>query len=398
MALPPHELVSTGSGYDMKLSFGTPRIVDTVVAGDTFSVVHVNGCGIEGIPGQAATPVARFDLAVSGPVEISVSKEIAETLSLSHPLLPAQISYGGNNTVIRPFAVDRDWYHSDGVPKATATVEKRYSIGNIQAGYFAVRPVTYNPSTGTLIVRTAVTASISTSKMIPSCTGGGQSSRIAQSLFLNMKSSAGYVPETPLSCAVEKYLIITADRYTSNADLARFVEFRKKSFDVKVVTAGSVGTTAGEFAAYIKTEAPSYVLLVGQMTDFPTTTYWSYYGYWGSAKSYLSYVDNGTGRPAIPLGLFFFRTDEALKNIVDKTIYTAQNPNKYSSDLVCFSGNNMVDASLPADHIDRLFDRLDAAYWKPMKFTTTKVYACGPPNQNDAATVVNAMNLSLIHI
>jgi len=388
-ALPPHTLTANNSGYQIELSFGEPRITDTIVGGTTFSVVRINGCTYEGGVGQAASPVTYFDLAVNGDAKISVHTETAKTLSLSHPLFPMQIPIGGNDTVLPPFVYDQAWYQSEGAVKVPATLEKKYSIRNVQGAHFAVRPISYNPKTGKLIVRTSMVTEIT-------C---GTSTRsydtpdpVAKALFMNLQSNSRF-SDQPAAAGTKKYLIITADRYASNSDLARFVAFRKNSFDVKVVTAGSVGTTAAEFASYIQTESPAYVLLVGQMNDFPTTSYWSYYGYWGTAKSYLSYVDNGTGRPAIPLGLFFFRTDDALKNIVDKTIYTAQNPDKYATDLVCFSGvNASIDPSIPTDHIDRLFDRLETRYWKPLNLKTTKVYACSGPNQSDASTVVNAIN------
>ncbi len=391
IALPTHQLIPTSVGYDLTLSFGLPEIVDTVVNGQIFSVVRFEGCGYEGKVGQAATPVAQFDLAVSGTPSITVTHETAETLTLAHPILPMPLPRSGNDVTERPFAIDKNWYLGTGTDKATSSVEKLYSIRDIQGGYFAVRPVTYTPSTGRLIVRTSATASIATSKMIPSYAGTQASDKIARGIFLNLENTTRSTP--PAGYSTEKYLIITADRYASNTDLARFVEFRKKGFDVKVVNKSVVGTTTTAFASYIKKEAPAYVLLVGQFSDFPTKSYPSLFGSQEpSAKSYLPYIDNGTGRPSTPLGLFFFRTETALKNIVDKTIYTANNLDKYPNDYICFSGNNGDMGSIAPNHIDKLFTRLETSYWKPMQFTVTKVYACSAPNKSDASVVVKALN------
>ena len=167
------------------------------------------------------------------------------------------------------------------------------------------------------------------------------------------------------------YLILVAESFLQSPSLGTFVSFRDEAFDVRVVSASSIGTTADEFRAYTRAIAPSYLLLVGRYGDFPPYSI-AYPEH--TIETYNYYVASSvSGHPApdIPLGLFLAESEADLGNIVDKTISTDTNISALPRVYYAHAGSQEALPPWPVEFNEELLTEMNDKYFAPDGYTFT---------------------------
>ncbi len=404
-------IYETAEGYHLKIETPTCKILDTLINDQTidgrkvnrsFSRVIIDGFEKFGRFGGPEQVSYIYELAYEGNIpELSIKSLKIDTINLNFKLFPMQPFVPYSHKGKLPFAYNENYYSKRSQTPKVASIKKTFKIRGQKGVQILIKPVVYNQIKNEIYVHRDISIKIKTNKPTSIRSNNSKSfDKIIRATFENIKMKS-FPPKR--SRIKEKYLIIAADRFSANTDLKSFFDFRSQTHDVILKSMSDIGgSTKSNLHAIIEREKPAFLVFVGEYKDFP-----SYDGidvgqltnnmYTGFIKTYLPYIDGGDGRPDISLGLFFVRSKEALKNIVDKTINNQKNLDKMGNGYLCFAGHNDYTSPWPMSpsHIDEIFDDFEKDYWKPMGFDLTKVYSDKNPNKGDCQKVVSTLNKGL---
>jgi len=365
--MPKFDLTPVRDGYQMQLqvpdiSMEAVSVEDKLSDGtpvrETFTKIGISGFSACGELGEPEALSSCFQLALEDESpDIKISNVVVERIVLKNRVYPVQPPEAYCDHRIEKkrnhFYYNKAAYGAPAKHTPSVYVSETYRYRGQKAASITIIPVTYDPSSNTVIkVKSMTVHLIMNTPMLVRSMGSGEFDRIARVMFKNFQDAGRAIPSEPWA-EREKLLIIASSTYYENADLKRFVDFRKSSYDVELVQSSSVGSTKDAYKTFIRNKMPAYCILVGKYQDFPAHTY-------NSIPSYVYYVASATTKPKpdIALGLFFVRNTESLKNIVDKSISTSQNIDKYPKHHIAFGGNTQQMGNLAPNHCDVIVRQL----------------------------------------
>jgi hypothetical protein len=240
-------------------------------------------------------------------------------------------------------------------------ISQRYTYRGQKAASIEVRPVNYDPVNNVITVAKSFTVTFRMKRPRAVRHMGSQGfDKVMRSIFVNLGSEQSTAVPSATFHDREKYLIIASSTYYDNTDLQRFIDFHNGNHEVELVQSSTVGSSKDDYKSFIRGKMPTYCLLVGRYQDFPSHSY-------NSTPSYIYYVSEATSspKPDIALGLFFVRDGEDLKNVVDKSITTAQNIGSYPKHHIAFGGNTQQMGNLPPNHCDVIVREMYDDYMVP---------------------------------
>ncbi len=288
-----------------------------------------NSVGQAGIP-QKTVRLAIGQKCLKPIVKVHILKK--EEIKLVNKIYPVQMEWTLNRPVSeRPFSFDFAYYTTEGKATPLVSISEPFGCHGIPGVELTIRPVYYNPVKNLLVVIKKYKLDITMPEGIGSIPILSSKAHYAyvKKVFLNSNdisfSNAG---------TKENYLIIVAPTYDENEDLARFITFREKLYNVSKVTTTESGGSASAIKSYLQDlwngspeEKPCYVLFVGKGANSGNDAI-PYHS--GSASTYWSYHKMDTDNYGdIFVGCFFVRSATKLKNIINKTIYTEENIDDY---------------------------------------------------------------------
>ncbi len=327
------EIGKTRGGYVVEFEIGDVALEDVDTLGlslkrgyqaERFSRITVDGHEITEEIGKPALPFYSFYLGIakdSHAPTISVIESEVETIALNNKVFPAQKPWYKSQSVSeRYLSIDRSYYAGTGVRKSVAFTTDIFTIRGVPCAYIQIHPITYNPRQNRLTITKKMRLQITPSAHIATHTV--QSSVFERLLRYSLKNHYDVVATPRSTKKADDYLIITDPSFESN--LSEFVNFRKKRFDVKMVTTSQTGSSASQIDNYIQgvSPTPAYVLLVGDVDKIPASE--------GSSRLtdlYYSSTDSDY-YPDLLLGRFSVTDATELANVVHKTIYMENNLGK----------------------------------------------------------------------
>jgi hypothetical protein len=204
-------------------------------------------------------------------------------------------------------------------------------------------------------------------------------------IFLGIASSTAFAKET--------YLIIASDSFAASSELGVLFAHRSKVFDVVIKTIGEIGSAIDDYRDYIRTEKPSYVLLVGKYGDFPV---FKIRLDGDTIESYNYYTASSiTGHPNqdIPLGLFLVNDRTELANIINKTITTESSLPMLPMAVYAHAGSIAPLGPLPTSFCEEMLIEMNDLFFKKAGYSFTLAKADDDmENPNDSSIDIQMIN------
>jgi len=403
-SMPYYTLEKVRDGYELTVDIPSPDLREIDVHERSEDGTPVNKTFVKvSIPGFAHTVTntggpelvqSSFKLAIEDALpQVTITHITTENKVLTKPLYPVQQVYTycshDNN---RYFSYDKKRY-TENNKKPYITISDPFYIRGQKGVSVTLSPVHYNPVNNKLTTVKKITVLFKAQPL--SCVksdGSKHFDRYLREVYRNLHADCDRNVPSETFRDREKYAIIVADNFADNADLQKFIDFRKKDFDVVVSSIADLGgNNPATFNAFLSQEKPTYALFVGWYQDFyfyqgvqAMNNNWTY--------TYVYYQSYGEmdPHPDFHLGLFFVRSAQALTNAVNKTIHTANNLDKMGKGYVAFTGHDM-DFGPGKYHIEELFDKFEKDYWNTMDIDLTKIYVARNP-ESDADICVSKMN------
>ena len=305
-----------------------------------FSIVEMPDEGFTTTEGQARLPVLRrvVEIPFGGTPEIIVNSVSWETtsleeLNLPHQIVPVQSSVQKIAGALEQaeFLIDDEYYAEDTFHSFDAA--RIVEVGEIRGHRFAlveIHPIQYKPTTGELKVMSECEIQIDIPESDMTKTAEMQEryasyafDQIYRSLFVNYDSFENGHFTSQIDD--EGYLIIVYDNFYEEI-LPLAIWKQNLGYTVTVTNTSDIpgGPSTTNIKNYIE-EAytdwdtpPSYVLLVGDVSQIPT-----YYGQSTGTAADLYYVTITTPdyTPDIFIGRFPASQESHVVAMVDKTIY-----------------------------------------------------------------------------
>jgi len=340
------ELQKSSDGYVVQFEVPQWQVekVDTLglagmtgYGGELFARIRVGDYDFAETVGKPQLPALHFYMALTSlnqAPSFEVLDLMEQSVTLTNRYFPAQTPWVKTQTAAqRRFAIDKEYYASAGQRGPVASVEEVFDIRGVPCALIRVSPFHYNPAENKVVVAKKFTLRILTST---AAKHPGVDSKVFESFLKYVTVNYNSAVE-PMSNpgARGDYVIITAPAYESA--LSEFVNFRKKRFNVKLVTTSQSGTNAADITNYIKglSPTPSFLLLVGDVADIPSSN---------SSKVTDLYYSSTTGdyQPEIMTGRFSVTSTTELSNIVAKTIFMETKLGTIAKKILFIGG---VDAS-----------------------------------------------------
>ncbi len=298
-------------------------------------------------------------------------------LGIKYPVYPAQPSYSkSSKPEERIFVYNETAYRSSKLAgKPSVSAEKSGTMRGVGIGRLEVLPFSYNAEAGTLEVYNNIMVRVNFTHAHPSAE---EKRKDEYSPFFEdaLKSLVNYVPpkadikEGLLNFPVT-YLIVANNNLNENADLNRFIEWKKsKGFNI-ITNYVAASTTISTIDTWIEDQyntldpKPSFVLIVGDHdgTYGVLSEVNPAIGSGGSVTrsdllySVIGAVGTGNRIPSMYIGRFSVRSTAELAAQVDKTIWyekeqfdTNLNPGQDFTYLTKGMGVAGADATYQASH------------------------------------------------
>ncbi len=358
------------------------------------------------ITGAPALPLMRQLISVPSGAQVNVhfSTSQQKTINLSdygvvYPLMPRQESVSKSADIAKlPFEVSREFYNSNRWTDnpAISVTELGFMRGTrIFALDFV--PVRYNPTLKQIeVIYNAevkvdfIGADLAASEALKAKTY----SPVFESAFAG--SIINYEPiRLTLNRYPMSYVIILPDNFI--APMQPFIDWkRSEGFNVIVAPTSVTGTTSNTIKTYMQnlwnaatTEnpAPSYLLIVGDIAQVPSTA-----GTTATHPTDLPYVRlQGTDfMPELYFGRFSATTVAEVTNQVNKTLmheqYTMPS-DAYLSEVIMIAG---VDSSFGPTHANGQINYGTSNYFNAAHGITSNTYLYPASGSSDAAIVAEA--------
>lgn len=300
--------VIESSPESLRVAFSVPcklEVGTTTIKGVGFNTVSIDGFDRSSEIGAPSLPTLRewMELPVCGRVGVELLYEEhlvidGDSLGVAMPLAPTQPSLC--KTAARnadTLVIDRSLYGRDAFSATDPlTVRIVGTARDRRLAQLVLSPVCYNPVTNQFIVYTRIEANVTfhdidvpATKALalhrsPAFTAGVET-------INDLSGSASLSPKQSSSQAI-RCLIVSHPMFRSA--LSEFVDWKRSiGYLVDTVFVGSpeVGTSVHSIASYIRSQyanatadrpAPSFLILVGDTAQLPTSKYsyyMSYYGY-----------------------------------------------------------------------------------------------------------------------
>ncbi|MDY0151709.1 MAG: C25 family cysteine peptidase [Candidatus Cloacimonas sp.] len=360
------------------------------------------------VTGAPALPLMRklISVPLGANVTVVFANAQTKTINLSeygvqYPLMPRQESVSKSadlNTL--PFVVNRDFYNSNAwtANPAISVIELGMMRGTrIFALDFV--PVSYNPVLKQLEVIYNAEVKVTFSGADLAATDALKAKTYSPAFESNFASSIiNYAPErTTLNRYPLGYVIVLPDNFVSA--MQPFIDWkRREGYNVIVAPTSVTGTTSNNIKTYMQnmwnaatTEnpAPSYLLIVGDVAQVPSTA-----GTTGTHPTDLPYVRlQGTDfMPELYFGRFSATTVAEVTNQVDKTMmheqYTMPS-DAYLSEVVMIAG---VDGTYGPTHANGQINYGTNNYFNLAHGITSHTYMYPGSGNSEAAIIQNMSN------
>lgn len=354
-----------------------------------------------GLPGL---PLMRRIISV--PLGATVTPRIvtADTRAISlneygihYPIMPSQESVAKcENLEDLPFVVNRDFYNAKAATSfPIISVEELGMMRGERLFALDFVPVSYNPDTKTIevIINAQVEVSFdggdyAATQELKAKTYSPAFERDFASSILNFQPSRVSLLRYPIG-----YVIVLPQNYV--APMQPFIDWKKREgYNVILGITNEIGSTSNQIKTYMQTlwnnatvdnPAPSYLLIVGDVAQVPSTS-----GVTGSHPTDLPYVKlQGTDyMPEMYFGRFSAITEAQVTNQVNKTMmhqqYTMPD-DSYLGHAVMIAG---VDASWAPTHANGQINYGTANYFNAAHGINSHTYLY-PASGNSAAAIIN---------
>ncbi|MBN1760719.1 MAG: hypothetical protein JW863_20490 [Chitinispirillaceae bacterium] len=387
-AVPPYELQPVGDGYRLQLNLSDPLLQsetvsdvtqDGVRVNETFVRAYLYGFNFEGAEGDPALLSSDIEFALENDeLRLEVTDVVTREIPIGGKLYPMQPprSYSAEGKI--PFAYNPASYEpaktlAKRVPAPYASVTHVYTYRGQKSITVTIRPMSYDAATNTVTVVKQMTVAVKMDKpQVLHSWNSEAFDRVMRATYANL----AYAAPEPFA-AREKYLILALPIYKDAAELKKFVDYRSRLYDVKVVGTDEVGgTTIDAFRTFIRNEKPAFCLLVGNQPTFPS---WNKTG-WKSFNYYVaSQVSSSAKKPQpdISLGLFYVTNTAQIAAVVNKTISTEEGLATRPKVVLGQGGNNEKMGNLPKDHCDKVVAEVVSRYFPSNSGWTASIYSTG---------------------
>ncbi len=400
------DLTPTEAGYQLRVSIpeyslNEVNINEKTRAGnlisETFSDLDIKGYSANGEIGAPEVLSQTFEIALENDnINFDVKILDADTIELKSKLFPKQyyLIYNHRNEKREVFAFNPELYASF-KNDATIKILDRFTFRNQKAATIQITPVKYDVESNTLIIIKEMKVNINMTK--PTKVRSSNSSRfdkIMRDKFQNLRSDRGFNIPSTATRQNEDYLVIATSSYIDDPNLKALIDYRKGMFNVEVVNASEVGSTKDEFRSFIRDKMPTYCLLVGRYSDFPSHTFTFQFQQPTTVKSVAYYVGaqtSGKPNPDIALGLFFVSSSTQIQNVVNKTITAEANNLTMPNVYVGQGGNEQQMGSLAPNHCDKVVQQMGQDFFVPNGYEHVEVYSVISP-KGGKTQVINAVN------
>ena len=283
--------ITQNSYQKVAVSFETGElsVEDITLPQGTFSMISLPGYGSSYNPGTPEVPqltklmqIPVCDSVVATVINAQYTEYDADALGIHHPLFPTQATVS-KDKVNPPFSYNQLIYHTDAyVQWPLVQVQKTGVKRNVALANIAFSPVQYNPAAHKIRIYTHVDVEFTFVNADMAATVALQ--KYASPLFpLNRDVVFNKMQETrnEYSAAPIRYLIIANNMFSDNAELARFVAWKRRIgylVDLVYTSDPNVGTTANAIKSYIQGQydnatpanpAPAFLLFIGDREQLP---------------------------------------------------------------------------------------------------------------------------------
>jgi hypothetical protein len=357
------------------------------------------------ITGAPALPLMRklISVPLGATVNATINNAQTKTINLSeygvqYPIMPRQESVSKSadlNTL--PFVVNRDFYNSDSwTDNPSISVTELGMMRGTRMFALDFVPVSYNPTLKQLEV-------IYNAEIKVTFSGGDQAateelkaktySPVFESNFAN--SIINYEPiRTTLNRYPMGYVIVLPDNFI--APMQPFIDWkRREGYNVIVAPTSVTGTSSNAIKTYMQglwdsattqNPAPSYLLIVGDVAQVPSTS-----GTTGTHPTDLPYVRlQGTDfMPEMYFGRFSATTVAEVTNQVDKTMmheqYTMPS-DAYLAEVLMIAG---VDSTYGPTHANGQINYGTNNYFNAAHGITSHTYLYPGSGSSESAILQN---------
>ena len=283
--------ITQNSYQKVAVSFETGElsVEDITLPQGTFSMISLPGYGFSYAPGTPEVPqltklmqIPVCDSVVATVINAQYTEYDADALGIHHPLFPTQATVSKDKTN-PPFSYNQLIYHTDAfVQWPLVQVQKTGVKRNVALANIAFSPVQYNPAQHKIRIYTHVDVEFTFVNADMAATVALQ--KYASPLFpLNRDLVFNKMPETrnEYSAAPIRYLVIANNMFSDNAELARFVAWKRRIgylVDLVYTSDPNVGSTTTSIKSYIQGQydnatpanpAPAFLLFIGDHEQLP---------------------------------------------------------------------------------------------------------------------------------
>jgi hypothetical protein len=305
------------------------------VEGERYQTLNIPNAGHTAEVGKPQVPAIRKFVEIPHYTNVTVEIFCSDYSEyMCYNVYPAQQPQADNDTNEPPFVIDQTTYSTNGFyPSSIAEVEAPVTIRGHRIIPLNLFPVQFNPVTRKLRGYSNIEVRINYD--YPAQTEGVEArlesekfEELCKTIILNYKVPTGYMARIGgfgmmAGITGAEYLIITDGSFSAQADtLAEWK--RKKGYITEVVTTATTGATAALIKQYIQNAyntwnpAPSYVLLLGDAGDIPTSA--------AGTDLYYFAVDGGDYLPDIFGGRLPVATEDEAETAVNKILGYEKNP------------------------------------------------------------------------
>ena len=387
------------TGLDVSVGISGLQLALQATPGGEFLLVNWPDAAPFGQAGEPLLPVVRR--LFIAPVGATISLEVDQgpssiidpsALGFVAPVVPRQPSadVSDQEGLAAPFHYDDAVYANDPAsPAQRATITKLGIIRGRRLHLLEVRPVAYNPVSGTLTVWPRIDARISFQGGSPPQCGPGP---------MLPRSGVLLNPPDHIRGGGNNYLIIVPSDFAGAAPLTQFTNAKTAAgFDVLSHTV-SAGTSAAAIKTYISglwgtADAPDYILLVGDTAgESSTSNTLPYFIGAGDRQAptdlpYACMDGGGDWYSDIAIGRFPAASLAEIQIMVDKTLTVAggvYSDPAYTRHAGFIAGQD-ADCGDEATH-----DWVISSYLDPRGFTSDRLYWRDDVTTEDMFTSFNA--------
>ena len=327
------------SDHELHITYKTQEVLQEEIINDygTFTILSIPNSGFIGNLGKPQLPVVTCMFAV--PTTLVYSDVIVETVDESisvGKIYPAQSPQtddgnGGNSD----FIIDEEFYQQDimypGEKMANVYSGEIRDISFVKIEFY---PVQYNPKDEIAVIYDEITISLSWDEGNVVTAESDFSSSSFTNYYNNIfENWEGFLENTDIVETKNRdegcdYLIISHPDYYAEA--VEFAQWKNsKGYSTRLVDTTETGSSSSAIKQYIQNAydtwdpRPSYLLLVGDSEDVPTSA--------SGTDLYYATVDGSDYFPDIFHGRIPVDTAQEAELIFDKIITYEQNPPSLAS-------------------------------------------------------------------